>query len=40
MSQKRLNGLAILSIESEMLEHLEYKIIISDFLTKKIKKMK
>ena len=31
MSQEKLNGLAILSIEKEMLEELEYKNLISQF---------
>ena len=35
MSWERLNGLAILSIEKEMLEELEYKNLISQFAGKK-----
>ena len=35
MSQKGLSGLAILSIEKEMLEELEYKNLISQFAGKK-----
>ena len=31
MSQERLSGLAILSIENEMFEELEYKNLISQF---------
>ena len=31
MSQERLSGLTILSIEKEMLEELEYKNLISQF---------
>ena len=31
MSQERLNGLPILSIENEILEELEYKNLISQF---------
>ena len=31
MSQEKLSGLAILSIENEMLEKLEYKNLISQF---------
>ena len=31
MSQERLSGLSILSIENEMLEKLEYKNLISQF---------
>ena len=34
MSQERLNGLAILSIEKEMLENLEFESIIEDFASK------
>ena len=40
MSQERLNRLVILSIESELLEHLEYNNIISDFVTEKIRRIK
>ena len=32
-------GLAILSIESEVLELLDYKILINDFAAKKAKKL-
>ena len=39
MSQKRLNGLATLSIESELLFQLDYKEIIKDFVSKKVKKI-
>ena len=39
MSQKRLNGLAILSIEKEMLEELEYKNLISQFASQKVRKI-
>ena len=31
MSQEKLSGLTILSIENEMLEELEYKNLISQF---------
>jgi hypothetical protein len=34
MSQKRLNGLTILSIEQDLLENIEYKSLISNFVTK------
>jgi hypothetical protein len=34
MSQKRLNGLIILSIEQDLLENIEYKNLISNFVTK------
>ena len=37
ISQEKLNGLAILSIESELLEHLKYNNIINDFIIKKKK---
>ena len=40
MSQERLNGLVILSIESKLLEHLEYNNIISDFVIEKVRRMK
>jgi hypothetical protein len=39
MSQERLNGLAILSIEKMMLENLEYKNLISNFAFQKARKM-
>ena len=39
MSQKRLSGLVILSIENEMLEELEYKNIISQFAYQKVRKI-
>jgi hypothetical protein len=35
MSQERLNGLAILSIEKKMLENLEYKNLIKNFASQK-----
>ena len=38
MSQERLSGLAIVSIENEMLEELEYKNLISQFASQKAKK--
>jgi hypothetical protein len=34
MSQERLNGLVILSIEQDLLENIEYKSLISNFVTK------
>ena len=37
MLQDRLNELAILSIESEVLELFDYKILINDFQLKKLK---
>jgi len=38
MSQERLSGLAILSIEKEMLEELKYKNLISNFASQKARK--
>ena len=37
MSQERLSGLSILSIKHEMLKELEYKNLISQFASKKVK---
>ena len=39
MSWERLNGLAIPSIEKEMLEELEYKNLISQFASQKARKI-
>ena len=39
ISQERLSGLAILSIEKEMLEELEYKNLISQFASQKARKI-
>ena len=39
MSQERLSGLVILSIEKEMLEKLEYKNLISQFASQKARKI-
>ena len=39
MSQERLRGLAILSIEKEMLEELKYKNLISNFRSQKARKI-
>ena len=39
MSQERLSGLPIVSIENEMLEELEYKNLISQFASQKAKKI-
>ena len=36
MSQEILNGLTILSIEQDLLENIEYKSLISNFLTKTV----
>ena len=40
MSQKRLNGLVILSIEKNMLEKIDYKSLINNFASKRARKMK
>ena len=34
MSQERLNGLVILSIEQDLLENIKYKSLISNFVAK------
>ena len=39
MSQERLSGLVILSIEKKMLEELEYKNLISQFEYQKARKI-
>ena len=39
MSQERLSKLAILSIENEILEELEYKNLISQFVSQKTRKI-
>ena len=39
MSEERLNGLAILSIEKEMLAELECKNLISNFASQKARKI-
>ena len=36
MSQERLNGLTILFIEQNLLENIEYKSLINNFVTKTI----
>jgi hypothetical protein len=36
MSQKRLNGLAILSIEQDLSENIEYKSLISNFVAETV----
>ena len=38
MSQERLNGLAILSIEQDLFKNIEYKILISNFATQTVRK--
>jgi hypothetical protein len=40
MSQERLSGLAILSIEKNMLEKIDYKSLINNFESKRARKMK
>ena len=40
MSQERLSGLAILSIERNMLEKKNYKSLINNFASKRARKMK
>ena len=39
ISQERLNGLAILSIEKKLLENLEYKNLISNFASQKARRL-
>jgi hypothetical protein len=39
ISQERLNGLTILSIEKKGLENLEYKNLISNFASQKVRKI-
>ena len=39
MSQEKLSGLAVLSIEKEMLEALKYKNLISNFASQKVRKI-
>ena len=36
MSQERLNGLTILFIEQNLLENIEYKSLISNFVVKTV----
>ena len=36
MSQERFNGLAILSIEQNLLENIEYKSLISNFVVETV----
>ena len=40
MSQERLSGLAILSIEKNMLEKIDYKSLINNFASKRARKIK
>ena len=39
MSQEKLSGLAVLSIEKEMLKALKYKNLISNFASQKVRKI-
>jgi hypothetical protein len=39
MSQEKLNGLAILSIEQDLLENIKYKSLISNFVAKTVCKV-
>ena len=36
MSQERLNGLAILFIKQDLLENIEYKILIGNFVAETV----
>jgi hypothetical protein len=38
MSQERLNGLATLSIEKDMLENINFDVIINDFASQNVRK--
>jgi hypothetical protein len=40
MSQERLSGLTILSMEKNMLEKNDYKSLINNFASKRVRKMK
>ena len=39
MSQERLNELIILSIEQDLLENIEYKSLISNFVTQTLSRV-
>ena len=39
MSQEKLSGLAVLSVEKEMLKALKYKNLISNFASQKVRKI-
>ena len=39
MSQERLNGFAVLSIEKKMIDKFEYESIINNFAAKKARRM-
>ena len=40
MSQEKLSGLTILPIEKKMLEKIDYKSLINNFVSKRVRKMK
>ena len=40
MTQQRLNDLATIALESEVLEKIDYEDIIEDFISKNTKRMK
>ena len=40
MTQQRLNDLATIALESEVLEKIDYDDIIEDFISKSTKRMK
>ena len=39
MSQERLNGLALMAIENELLENIDYDSLIDDFASKHVRRM-
>jgi len=39
MSQKRLNGLALISIEKDMLKEIDYDNLINNFASQKVQKI-
>jgi hypothetical protein len=39
MKQERLNALAIIALECDMLEKIDYESIIEDFISKNTKRM-
>jgi len=39
MTQERLNGLATISIENDILEEINYEDIIEDFISKNMRRM-